>query len=69
MPCPKKSITTTGMKTTTNFPKQMIEEVLLDREILDQLDQYEVDWDVAELDENLYVPREELSQEVLDLLS
>ena len=57
------------MKTTTNFPKQMIEEVLLDREILDQLDQYEVDWDVAELDENLYVPREELSQEVLDLLS
>ena len=57
------------MKTKTNFPKQMIEEVLLDREILDQLDQYEVDWDVAELDENLYVPHEELSQEVLDLLS
>jgi hypothetical protein len=47
----------------------MIDEVMLDREILSQLDRYEVDWDIVELDENLYVPREELSQEVLELLS
>ena len=44
----------------------MIEEVMLDRWLLEQLDEH---YDVAEMDENQFVPREELSQEVLELLS
>ena len=47
----------------------MIDEVLLDREILSQLDRYEVDWDedVPDLDTEWAV--EELSHETLALLS
>ena len=44
----------------------MIEEVLLDREILNQLDAY--DLDLSSYDPYQDVPVEELSQEVWDLL-
>ena len=44
----------------------MIEEVMLDRWLLEQIEEY---YDVAEIDENTFVPREELSQDVLELLS
>lgn len=44
----------------------MIEEVLLDREILNQLDAY--DLDLSAYDPYQDVPVEELSQEVWDLL-
>ena len=43
-----------------------MEEVLLDREILDQLDAY--DLDLSAYDPYQDVPVEELSREVLDLL-
>lgn len=41
-------------------------EVMLDRWLLQQIDE---EYDVVELTENDFVPREELSQEVLELLS
>ena len=44
----------------------MIEEVMLDRWLLDQIEEQ---YDVAEMTENSFVPREELSPEVLELLS
>ena len=44
----------------------MMTEVMLDRWLLEQLDEH---YDVAEIDENQFVPREELSHEVLELLS
>jgi hypothetical protein len=44
----------------------MINEVMLDRWLLEQIDEH---YDVAEIDEIHFVPREELSQEVLELLS
>ena len=44
----------------------MIEEVMLDRWLLDQIDE---EYDLIDMDENSFVPREELSQEVLELLS
>ena len=53
--------------TTTKLPnKTMIEEVMLDRWLLEQIDEH---YDVAEMNENQFVPREELSQEVLELLA
>ena len=53
--------------TTTKLPnKTMIEEVMLDRWLLDQIEEQ---YDVAEMTENSFVPREELSPEVLELLS
>jgi len=45
---------------------QMIEEVMLDRWLLEQID---TEYDLIELSEENFVPREQLSQEVLDLLS
>ena len=44
----------------------MIEEVMLDRWLLEQIEE---EYEIAELDENAFVPREELSPEVLELLS
>lgn len=44
----------------------MIEEVMLDRWLLEQIDK---NYDVIELSEEEFLPREELSQEVLELLS
>ena len=44
----------------------MIEEVMLDRWLLEQIDEH---YDVIELSEEEFLPREELSQEVLELLS
>ena len=53
--------------TTTKLPKKtMIEEVMLDRWLLEQIEEH---YDVAEMNENQFVPREELSQEVLELLA
>jgi hypothetical protein len=43
-----------------------INEVMLDRWLLDQIEE---EYEVAEIDENSFVPREELSHEVLELLS
>ena len=45
---------------------QMIEEVMLDRWLLEQID---TEYDLIELSEENFVLREQLSQEVLDLLS
>ena len=42
----------------------MIEEVMLDRWLLDQIEE---EYDVMEMDNNM--PREELSTDVLELLS
>lgn len=51
--------------TTTKLPKKtMIEEVMLDRWLLEQIEEH---YEIAELDDSM--PREELSQEVLELLS
>jgi aminopeptidase-like protein len=44
----------------------MIEEVMLDRWLLDQIDE---EYDLIDMDENSFVPVEELSQDVLELLS
>ncbi len=44
----------------------MIEEVMLDRWLLDQIDE---EYDLIDMDENAFVPVEELSQDVLELLS
>jgi len=55
------------ISTTKKLPnKTMMTEVMLDRWLLEQLDEH---YDVAEIDENQFVPREELSHEVLELLS
>ena len=43
-----------------------ISEVMLDRWLLEQIEEH---YDIVEVDENQFVPREELSQEVLNLLS
>jgi hypothetical protein len=45
----------------------MINEVMLDRWLLEQLDSIEDDLDMVEIDNAM--PREELSQDVLELLS
>ena len=51
--------------TTTKLPKKtMIEEVMLDRWLLDQIEE---EYDIMEMDTDM--PREELSQDVLELLS
>ena len=52
--------------TTTKFTprKKMIEEVMLDRWLLDQIEE---EYDIMEMDSSM--PREELSQDVLELLS
>ena len=52
--------------TTTKFTprKKMIEEVMLDRWLLEQIEE---EYDVMEMDASM--PREELSQDVLELLS
>lgn len=44
----------------------MIEEVLLDRYILDQIEAYDID--LSDYDPDAFVPREQLSQEVLEML-
>jgi len=51
--------------TTTKLPnKTMIEEVMLDRWLLEQIEE---EYDIMEMDSSM--PREELSQDVLELLS
>ena len=52
--------------TTTKFTprKKMIEEVMLDRWLLDQIEE---EYDIMEMDSSM--PREELSTDVLELLS
>jgi len=53
------------ISTTTKLPnKTMIEEVMLDRWLLEQIEE---EYDMMEMDSDM--PREELSQEVLELLS
>ena len=53
------------ISTTTKLPnKTMIEEVMLDRWLLEQLDE---EYDMMEMDSDM--PVEELSHEVLELLS
>jgi len=43
-----------------------INEVMLDRWLLEQIEE---EYEVAEIDENAFVPREELSPEVLELIN
>ena len=43
-----------------------ISEVMLDRWLLEQIEEH---YDAVEIDESAFMPREELSQEVLNLLS
>jgi len=50
--------------TTKLLNKTMIEEVMLDRWLLEQIEE---EYDMMEMDSDM--PREELSQEVLELLS
>jgi len=52
---------------TNNTQTKMINEVMLDRWLLEQLDSIEDDLDMVEIDNAM--PREELSQDVLELLS
>ena len=53
------------LTTTKSIPrKKMIEEVMLDRWLLQQIEE---EYDVMEIDNGM--PREELSQDVLELLS
>jgi len=44
----------------------MMNEVMLDRWLLDRIEE---EYDLAEVDENMFVPVEQLSPEVLELLS
>ena len=55
-------LTSTTTKLTPR--KKMIEEVMLDRWLLEQIEE---EYDVMEVDASM--PREELSQDVLELLS
>ena len=50
--------------TKSTLRKKMIEEVMLDRWLLQQIEE---EYDVMEIDNSM--PREELSQDVLELLS